>query len=68
MSIDDVPNRVNFHDPKEAKEWIERTIANRPWREEFFSRFAQAVNQRFDRPISILELGSGPGLLELLHK
>src|SRR5580698_10370922 len=63
MSIDDVPSPVNFHDLHEAEEWTLQTTRKRPWRAEFFSMYAKALNERFAKPIRVLELGSGPGLL-----
>ena len=63
MRIDDVPSPINFQDLHDAEAWIEQTTRNRPWRTEFFSMYVKALNQRFDQPISVLELGSGPGFL-----
>ncbi len=63
MSTEDVPSRINFHDPSQALAWEESTIHNRPWRPKFFATFAAALNGRFSGPLSILELGSGPGHL-----
>lgn len=42
---------------------MERTAVSRPWRPEFFRAFSAAVNARSSHPLSILELGSGPGQL-----
>jgi SAM-dependent methyltransferase len=60
---EDVPSPIDFHDPRQARAWEEGTIARRPWRPKFFAAFAAALNERFDEPIEILELGSGPGHL-----
>jgi SAM-dependent methyltransferase len=59
----DIPTPINFHDPSEARSWMERTVAIRPWRPEFFAAFAEALNTRSSHPLRILELGSGPGHL-----
>ncbi len=63
MSPRDVPSPIDFHDPAQARAWMERTAANRPWRPEFFRAFSAALNGRSSRPLRILELGSGPGQL-----
>jgi SAM-dependent methyltransferase len=60
-SEEDVPSPIDFHDPIQAQAWERDTIARRPWRPKFFDAFAAALNERFDEPIDILELGSGPG-------
>lgn len=59
----DVPTPIDFHDPEQAKAWEQDTISRRPWRPEFFQAFAAELNVHFERPFSVLELGSGPGHL-----
>jgi SAM-dependent methyltransferase len=63
MNPRDVPSPINFHDPRQARAWLEHTARKRPWRPEFFRAFAAALNARFAYPLRILELGSGPGQL-----
>jgi len=63
MSEQDVPSPIDFHELAQAREWEAQTIKKRPWRPQFFAAFATAVNSRFDREFSVLELGSGPGHL-----
>ena len=63
MSPRDVPSPINFHDPVQARTWMERAAKTRPWRPEIFRAFAAALNARSSRPLRILELGSGPGHL-----
>ena len=63
MSINDVPSPIDFHDPEDAKAWIEETARKRPWRPEFFNVYVETLNKKFHHPFSILELGAGPGLL-----
>jgi SAM-dependent methyltransferase len=63
MTTKDVPSPVDFHDPVQARQWEENTVRNRPWRPDFFAAFALALNRHFTRPVTILELGSGPGHL-----
>lgn len=59
----DVPSPINFHDPAQARTWMERTAVSRPWRPEFFQAFSATLNARSSHPLRILELGSGPGQL-----
>lgn len=59
----DVPSPIDFHDLAQARKWEADTVRNRPWRPEFFAAFVSALNATFDRPFSLLELGSGPGHL-----
>lgn len=59
----DVPSPINFHDPVQARTWMERTVVSRPWRPEFFRAFSAALDGRSSHPLRILELGSGPGQL-----
>jgi len=63
MGADDVPNPIDFHNPRDAEAWVEQTARNRPWRPEFFETYVQALNERFRQSFSVFELGSGPGLL-----
>jgi SAM-dependent methyltransferase len=63
MSGQDVPSPIDFHELAQAREWEAQTIMKRPWRPQFFAAFATALNSRFDREFSVLELGSGPGHL-----
>jgi SAM-dependent methyltransferase len=59
----DIPSPIDFHDPAAARAWTDNTVAKRPWRPAFFHAFAAALNRHFDRPFTVLELGSGPGHL-----
>jgi hypothetical protein len=61
MTFTDVPSPVDFRDIAEARAWVEHTVDSRPWRPQFFEAFAKALNHHFRRPLSVLELGSGPG-------
>jgi SAM-dependent methyltransferase len=58
----DVPSPIDFHDPAEARAWVEHTVAARPWRPRFFTAFAAALKSE-GRPLAVVELGSGPGHL-----
>jgi hypothetical protein len=60
---EDVPSPIDFHDPAQPRAWEDETIKCRPWRPQFFAAFAEILNKHFDRPFTLLELGSGPGHL-----
>ncbi len=59
----DIPSPIDFHDPAQARAWVESTVARRPWRPRFFQAFVAALNDHFPEPFSVAELGSGPGHL-----
>jgi SAM-dependent methyltransferase len=63
MADDDVPSPIDFHDPIQARAWVEDTVRRRPYRADFFVAFVAALNERGSRAPDILELGSGPGHL-----
>jgi SAM-dependent methyltransferase len=63
LPTQDVPSPIDFHDPAQSRAWVENTVSARPWRPRFFDAFVSALNDRFQTPCSILELGSGPGHL-----
>ena len=57
----DVPSPIDPCDPKDAAEWAATAMTKRPWRVDFFARFAEHVLALAGR--RVLELGSGPGFL-----
>lgn len=59
----DVPSPIDFHDPVQARDWEQQTIARRPARPRFFAAFVGALNRHSAQPCTVLELGSGPGHL-----
>jgi SAM-dependent methyltransferase len=59
----EIPSAVDFNDASQVNEWITRTVQKRVWRPRFFATFANALNDRFERPFDVIELGSGPGHL-----
>jgi SAM-dependent methyltransferase len=63
MNPPDVPSPIDFHDPEQARTWMEETVRIRPWRPRFFAVFVAALNASFNGPVRVLELGSGPGHL-----
>ena len=58
----DVPSPINLRLMSDAKAW-EQTAMQRPFREEFFDAFVAQLRTINKSPITILELGSGPGFL-----
>ncbi len=63
MPVEDVPSPIDFHDPAQAAAWVAETVRKRPARPLFFQAFTGALTERFDKPFTVLELGSGPGHL-----
>lgn len=58
-----MPSPIDFADIDQARAWTADTVARRPYRTHFFEKFCAELSGRFDRPLSITELGSGPGHL-----
>jgi SAM-dependent methyltransferase len=66
----DVPSPIDLREPGDAQAWARDASTKRPWRREYFLRFAaelKALGRPFPR---VLELGSGPGELAdtVLHE
>jgi SAM-dependent methyltransferase len=61
----DVPSPVDFRSMDNAREWEDSAMRKRPWREEFFQAIAQEICLLNSSPLTVLELGSGPGFLAL---
>ncbi len=59
---DDVPSPIDLTSPKDAAEWEESAMQKRPARTAFFERIGEEVARK-SGPVTILELGSGPGFL-----
>jgi SAM-dependent methyltransferase len=60
----DVPSPIDLRRMDHAREWADTATAKRPWREDFFAACAAAMRKDSgDRPVRVLELGSGPGFL-----
>jgi cyclopropane fatty-acyl-phospholipid synthase-like methyltransferase len=58
-----VPSPVDLQTPDDAREWERNALTVRPWRTQFFERFASEISAH-ERPVTrVLELGSGPGFL-----
>jgi SAM-dependent methyltransferase len=63
MADIDVSNPIDFSDPEQARQWVEDAMIKRPWRPDFFRAFAKEIRAHLNENATILELGSGPGLL-----
>jgi SAM-dependent methyltransferase len=61
--MSDVPSPIDLRQVRDALEWERTANLKRPWRSEFFSRFAYEITQTEPPVRKVLELGSGPGFL-----
>jgi ubiquinone/menaquinone biosynthesis C-methylase UbiE len=59
----DVASPIDLRQMSDASEWEASAMQKRPWREQFFARFAHELEQMTAPPARVLELGSGPGFL-----
>ncbi len=59
----DVPSPIDLRCLPDAIEWEQTALDKRPWRTEFFKRFAGAIAAASPPVRTVLELGSGPGFL-----
>ena len=59
----DVPSPIDFSDTEQARRWVEGATIKRPWRPDFFRAFANEIRTHSHENATIIELGSGPGLL-----
>ena len=59
----DIPSPIDFSQTEEAQAWAETANVKRPWRTEFFAAIVEELRCLYRKPISVLELGSGPGYL-----
>ena len=57
----DVPSPIDLRKAADAIEWAGSAMEKRPWRVEFFRKFAEIVAGA--PPGDVLELASGPGFL-----
>ena len=59
----DVPSPIDFCTMSDAREWERTAMEKRPWRIEFFAKFAEELLRLAPSLARLLELGSGPGFL-----
>ena len=59
----DVPSPINLKDPATAAKWAAEVNRRRPYRAVLFQRMAEELRGLSGSGLSLLELGSGPGLL-----
>ena len=63
MMISDVLSPIDLRSLSDASEWEATAMEKRPWRTEFFARFADELAHMKPAAARVLELGSGPGFL-----
>jgi ubiquinone/menaquinone biosynthesis C-methylase UbiE len=63
MVILDVPSPIDLRLLSDASEWEATAMEKRPWRTEFFAKFADVLAGIEPKATRVLELGSGPGFL-----
>jgi SAM-dependent methyltransferase len=63
MGVKEVPSDHDFFDPVYVKKWTESIVRYRPERQQLFKAFAAEAARTKKDPLSVLELGSGPGFL-----
>jgi hypothetical protein len=61
--MDDVPSPIDLRNLTEAQDWAESAMAKRPWRKDFFEAIIRELSALAPKQQSILELGSGPGVM-----
>jgi SAM-dependent methyltransferase len=59
----DVPSPIDLRTMTDARNWEQTAMTKRPWRTEFFEKFASEIDRMPTSFSRILELGSGPGFL-----
>jgi SAM-dependent methyltransferase len=63
MLPDDVPSPIDLRNMPDARRWADAAMLARPARHNVFDRIVQELRDLRSRPLSVLELGSGPGFL-----
>jgi ubiquinone/menaquinone biosynthesis C-methylase UbiE len=63
MMSSDVPSPIDLRLMSDASEWEATAMEKRPWRTEFFAKFADEIANMEPAAARVLELGSGPGFL-----
>jgi ubiquinone/menaquinone biosynthesis C-methylase UbiE len=61
--MSDVRSPIDLRLMSDASEWEATAMEKRPWRTEFFAKFANELASLEPIPARVLELGSGPGFL-----
>ena len=63
MSLKEVPSDHDFFDPAYVKQWTDSITRYRPERQRLFKVFAAEAARITKAPLSVFELGCGPGFL-----
>lgn len=61
--FEDIPSPIDLRLMSEALVWEKSSMEKRPYRTEFFAKFADEISTAYPKRPRILELGSGPGFL-----
>ena len=59
----DVPTSMDFREREVARKWEADANVVRPWRTQFFAAMIAELRALGSAPLSVLDLGSGPGFL-----
>jgi SAM-dependent methyltransferase len=62
-TFDDVASPIDFRLRDHARSWAETAMEVRPWRREIFQRISGELGALNRDPLTVLDLGSGPGFL-----
>ncbi len=63
MKVKDVPSDHDFFDPTYVKHWSDSIVQYRPERKRLFKAFGAEAARIKSGPLSVFELGCGPGFL-----
>lgn len=60
---DDVSSPIDLRNMSDARRWADAAMLVRPVRHDIFNRIVEELRDLGSTPLSVLELGSGPGFL-----
>src|SRR5579872_1004230 len=63
MFPDDVPSPIDLRHMPDARRWANAAMLVRPARHDVFDKIVHELRGLRSKPLSILELGAGPGFL-----
>ena len=61
--VSDIPSDHSFFDSAYVRSWLETTTVNHPQRPAMFDQFVAEISAANIQRLTVLELGSGPGVL-----
>jgi trans-aconitate methyltransferase len=62
-NVSDIPSDHSFFDSAYVRSWLENTTAKHPERSAMFDQFVAEISATNNQSLTVLELGSGPGVL-----